>query len=88
MPRPLGEISAAVLARLAEDGPMTMRELAGVEQIQMRAARWTMERLVASGRVVVLESSSVAWARRPVARYALPMQPASRPSISQLWGSA
>lgn len=67
---------------------MTMRELAHVEQIHIRALRWTMERLVASGRVIVIESTSVTWARRPVARYALPVRPASRPSLSQLWGSA
>jgi predicted ArsR family transcriptional regulator len=88
MARPLGEISAAVLTRLAQDGPMTMRELASIEQIDIRAARWTMDRLVASGRVVVIESSSVAWARRPVARYALPMRLAPSISISHLWGSA
>lgn len=88
MARPLGDISAAVLARLAQDGPTTMRELAVAEQIHVRALRWTMERLVASGRVVVTESTSVTWARRPVARYALALRRAPVVSISQLWRSA
>lgn len=88
MARPLGEISAAVLTRLAQDGPMTMRELASVERIGIRTMWWTMDRLVASGRVVVIESSSVVWARRPVARYALPVRQPPTNSISHLWGSA
>lgn len=85
MARPLGEIAAAVLARLAQDGPMTMRELAHAEQIQMRAMRWTMDRLVAAGRVVVVGSSSVAWARRPVARYALPQRRVTAHIVNHLW---
>lgn len=88
MARPLGDISAAVLTRLAQDGPTTMRELALAEQIHIRALWWTMERLVASGRVIVIESTSVTWARRPVARYALPMRHVPAVSISQLWRSA
>lgn len=71
MARPLGDISGAVLARLAQDGPMTMRDLAMAEQVQIRAMRWTMDRLVGVGRVVVVDTVVATWCRRPVARYAV-----------------
>jgi hypothetical protein len=71
MARPLGDIAGAVLARLAQDGPMTMRELATAEQIHIRAIWSTMDRLVAGGRVIVVANVAVPWARRPVARYAV-----------------
>lgn len=71
MPRPLGDISGAVLARLAQDGPMTMRDLAAAEQVHIRTMWWTMDRLVGGGRVVVKDMVIVSWCRRPVARYAV-----------------
>lgn len=81
MARPLGDISGAVLARLAQDGPMTMRELAAIEQVHIRALWWTMDRLVGAGRVVVVGSVPVAWARRPVARYAVASRRQSAPAF-------
>ena len=71
MARPLGDISGAVLARLAQDGPMTMRDLAAAEQASIRTMRWTMDRLVSTGRVMVTETVTVKWSRRPVACYAV-----------------
>jgi hypothetical protein len=60
---------------------MTMRELAAIEQVHIRALWWTMDRLVGAGRVVVVGSVPVAWARRPVARYAVASRRQSAPAF-------
>lgn len=88
MARPLGEIATAVLSRLADGDPMTMRELSKQLLVPIATIDWTLQSLLASGRIVALEPAKVAWSRRPVVRYALPRAPGPVLASPFLWGSA
>lgn len=79
MARPLGPVARAVVDRLsAVDEAMTMREIAQAEQISLRVLRWTLNRLVASGRVSVVGQLTLPPARRPLALYSVPISRAGR----------
>jgi len=89
--RPRGEVYLALLAAARELGTpergATLRELAHRASVGLRAARYTVGYMHATGALAIARTRRVAYRNRPVAEYVLAdaaAQPAPAPGVSAL----